>query len=45
MTTERTGLGCDIETALNEVLNHVRGGAVLPCRIVDDPASMIRVYR
>ena len=29
----------DIETALGEVLAHVRGEVELPCRIVDDPAA------
>ena len=37
MTTERTGTGQEIETALGEVLGHVRGDSALPCRIVDDP--------
>ena len=37
MTAERTGLGLEIETALGEVLGHVRGETVLPCRIVDAP--------
>ena len=36
-TTERTELGLEIETALGEVLAHVRGEQALPCRIVDDP--------
>ena len=39
MTTERSELGRDIETALGEVLGHVRGETALPCRIVDDPAA------
>ena len=39
MTTERSGLGREIETALAEVLAHVRGETELPCRIVDDPAA------
>jgi len=39
MTAERTGLGLEIEAALGEVLGHVRGETVLPCRIVDDPAA------
>ena len=34
MTTERTELGRDIETALGEVLGHVRGETALSCRIV-----------
>ena len=39
MTTERTGIGQEIETALGEVVAHVRGEAALPCRIVDAPAA------
>ena len=39
MTTERTELGREIETALGEVLTHVRGETTLPCRIVDDPSA------
>ena len=39
MTTERTKVGQEIETALGEVLSHVRGEVDLPCRIVDDPAA------
>ncbi len=39
MTTERTETGIEIETALDEVLAHVRGEAALPCRIVEDPAA------
>ena len=39
MTAVRTGLGREIETALGEVLAHVRGEAGLSCRIVDDPAA------
>ena len=39
MTTQRTGLGRKIETALGEVLDHVRGATGLPCRIVHDPAA------
>ena len=39
MTTERTALGREIETALGEVLAHVRGKTDLSCRIVDDPAA------
>lgn len=39
MMTERTQVGREIETALNEVLAHVRGEIDLPCRIVDDPAA------
>ena len=36
---ERTDLGCEIETALGEVLAHVGGETGLSCRIVDDPAA------
>ena len=36
---QRTDLGCEIETALGEVLAHVRGETGLSCRIVDDPAA------
>ena len=39
MTAARTGLGREIETALGEVLAHVRGEMDLSCRIVDDPAA------
>ena len=39
MTTERTELGRNIEAAMGEVLDHVRGETALPCRIVDDPAA------
>ena len=39
MTDERTEAGLEIETALGEVLAHVRGETALPCRIVDDPAA------
>lgn len=39
MTTERTQVGREVETALNEVLAHVRGEVELPCRIVDDPTA------
>ena len=46
MTAERTQLGQEIETALGEVLAHVRGETDLPCRIVDDPAAeRIRALR
>ncbi len=38
MTAERTELGREIETALDEVLAHVRGETELPCRIADDSA-------
>ena len=39
MTSERTELGREIETALGEVLAHVRGETKLSCGIVDDPAA------
>lgn len=39
MTTQRTQVGYELETALDEVLAHVRGETSLPCRIVDDPAA------
>ncbi|MDE0034239.1 MAG: helix-turn-helix domain-containing protein [Deltaproteobacteria bacterium] len=39
MTTERTEIGLEIETALGEVLAHVRGAVALSSRIVDDPAA------
>lgn len=39
MTTKRTEIGREIETALDEVLSHAQGETVLPCRIVDDPAA------
>ena len=31
---ERTGIGQEIESALGEVVAHVRGEAALPCRIM-----------
>ena len=39
MTTQRTQVGHELETALGEVLAHVRGETSLSCRIVDDPAA------
>ena len=39
MTEKRTGVGHEIETALEEVLAHVRGEVALPGRIVDDPTA------
>ena len=39
MTTERTRLGQEIETALGEVAAHVRGEVALPCRIMDAPGA------
>ncbi len=44
--TKRTSIGNEVEEALGEVLNHVRGEIDLPCRIVDDPtAERIRALR
>ena len=44
--TERTPLGREIETALGEVVAHVRGEIDLPYRIVDDPnPKRIRTLR
>lgn len=37
MTEERTGVGHEIATALEEVLAHVRGVVALPCRKMDSP--------
>mgnify|MGYP002637498648 CR=1 FL=1 len=46
MTAKRTTLGNEVEEALGEVLDHVRGEIDLPCRIVDDPtAERIRAVR
>ena len=46
MTTGRTPLGREIETALREVLTYVRDEVDLPCRIVDDPnPERIRALR
>ena len=39
MTTERTPLGQEIETALREVLAHVHGEIDLPCRRVIEETS------
>lgn len=39
MTTERTPLGQEIETALRAALAHVRGQTDLSCRILDDPVA------
>ena len=39
MTADRTEIGQGIEAALGEVVAHVRGEAVLPCRIVEAPAA------
>lgn len=46
MTAKRTSLGREIETALGEVLTHLRGEIELPSRIVDDPsADRVRTLR
>ena len=34
---KHTNIGQEIETALGEVLAHVRGETALSCRIVDNP--------
>ena len=39
MTTERTQLGREVESALGEVLAHVRGEVELPGGIIDDPTA------
>jgi putative transcriptional regulator len=39
MTRKRTAIGREVESALREVLAHVRGEIALPCRIVDDPSA------
>ena len=39
MKSQRTQVGRESETALDEVLAHVRGETPLPCRIVDNPAA------
>ena len=39
MTIQRTQVGREAEAALGEVLAHVRGQNLLPCRLVDDPAA------
>ena len=39
MKSQRTQVGHELETALDEVLAHVRGETPLPCRIVDNPAA------
>ena len=39
MNGERSALGQEIESALGEVLDHVRGETRLACRIVDDPSA------
>ena len=41
MTEEPAGMAYEIETALEEVLAHVRIEAAFPCRIVDDPIATI----
>lgn len=46
MSTARSRMGHEIETALGEVLAHVRGEVELPCRVMDDPsAERIRALR
>ena len=46
MSTARSRMGHEIETALGEVLAHVRGEVKLPCRVMDDPsAERIRTLR
>jgi putative transcriptional regulator len=39
MTAKRTTVGLQVEEALDEVLNHIRGKKELECRIVDDPSA------
>jgi putative transcriptional regulator len=39
MSEERSDLGRQVETALGEVLAHVRGEAVLSSRLLDDPSK------
>ena len=39
MTTQRTQVGRELETALGEVLANVRDEVPLPCRIVDHPST------
>ena len=39
METERSELGLELETALNEVLSHVRGESTLPQAMAGNPAS------
>ncbi|MCY4611046.1 MAG: helix-turn-helix domain-containing protein [Gammaproteobacteria bacterium] len=39
MTMGQTRAGREVESALDEVLSHVRGKADLTCRIVDDPSA------
>lgn len=43
MTTDRTEIGRETETALGEVLAHLRGEVALSCRIVDDPSAELTV--
>ena len=46
MSTARSHVGREIETALGEVLAHVHGEVTLPCRLIDDPsAERIRALR
>ena len=46
MTANRTRLGPEVEVALGEVLDHVRGEVDLPCRIADDrePGAVRRPF-
>ncbi len=39
MTAKRTKEGREVESALDEVVAHVRGEVDLPCCIVDDPLA------
>ncbi len=46
MSTARSSVGREIETALGEVLAHVRGEVTLSYRLIDDPtAERIRALR
>jgi putative transcriptional regulator len=39
MTGDRSRLGLEVEAALNEVVDHLRGDIALPTRLIDAPAS------
>ncbi len=39
MSQERTEIGLELESALGEVLSHVRGESELPCRMLENPAA------
>jgi putative transcriptional regulator len=39
VTTQRTQIGREVESALGEVLAHVRGEVELPGGIIDDPTA------